>query len=153
MHKCSCEQALTTRASRTPNDAHSQRHHERVIRKGTTYPTANMSVHRIHNVSGRVEKTFVVEDELEVIFSFKESIVVLNPYHDVQVISLGITSCLIKRIHVYNDFLVNIIYADTLKEIQVEEIKITRRAMVLGASAVKRNICWVRLICQSWPKV
>lgn len=77
------------------------------------------------------EKTCAIKEELEVTFNFRESIDILNPYYDALVISLGIANCLIKRILVENRSSVNIIFADTLNEMQMEETKITRQAMML----------------------
>lgn len=68
---------------------------------------------------------------MELIFNLKESIEVLNPHHDALVISLGIANCLIKRILVDNGSSVNIIYIDTLREMQVEETQIAKQEMVL----------------------
>lgn len=42
---------------------------------GSTY----LGMRQIHNMSGKVKRTYAVEDELEVTFDFKESIDVLNP--------------------------------------------------------------------------
>lgn len=62
-----------------------------------------------------------MEDELEFID-------VLQPFHDALFILLSIVNCLIKRILVDKNSSVNIIYADTLKEMQVDENKIVRKA-------------------------
>lgn len=108
---------------------------------GVTYSAAKRNLRRVHNVSGRAENTYSVEEELEVTFNFKESIDVLNPHHNALVISLGIANCLIKRILVDNGSSINIIYMDTMREMQVVENKIARQAMVsVGFSGEAKHI-------------
>lgn len=93
---------------------------------GTTYSAAKRSAHKVCSLTDRPGRTLAIEDKLEVTFSFREGIDILNPHHGALVISLGIANCLIKRLLVDNGSSVNIIYADTLKEMQVEETKLVR---------------------------
>lgn len=69
---------------------------------GSTCSIIKKSSRSLHKISEKTKEVATIKDELEVSFSFKEGIDLLNLHHNAIVISLGITICLIKRISVDN---------------------------------------------------
>ena len=54
-----------------------------------------------------------------------------SPHHDALVISLHIANCLTKRILINNDSSCNILFNSVLREMQVDESKLSRRTTIL----------------------
>ncbi|XP_022864518.1 uncharacterized protein LOC111384473 [Olea europaea var. sylvestris] len=73
-------------------------------------------------------------------FTTSEATHLLNPHHDVLVISLNIANCLVKRILIDNGNSANIFFLETIKAKGIPEENITRRTtMLIGFSGEQKN--------------
>ena len=63
-----------------------------------------------------------------------------SPHHDVLVISLHVANCLTRRILIDNGSSCNILFNNALKEMQVDESKLSRRTtMLIGFSGEQKS--------------
>lgn len=80
-----------------------------------------------------IYKNRVHELPIDEIINFKplDKSDLFNPYHDALVFSLYVANYLTKRILIDNGSSANIMFFNALREIQIEESKITRRSTIL----------------------
>ena len=98
---------------------------------GVSYSSAKRHTRQMSNpeiLSNREHPSIVDET---VIFKSTDKSDLFSPHHDALVISLHIANCLTKRILIDNGSSCNILFNNALREMQVDESKLSRRTTTL----------------------
>ncbi|KAK0575845.1 hypothetical protein LWI29_008097 [Acer saccharum] len=98
---------------------------------GVSYSTAKRHTQQVSNtqIQPGIEHPSKVDET--VTFKSTDKSDMFSPHHDALVISLHITNCLTKRILIDNGSSCNILFNSALKEMQVDESKLSRQTTML----------------------
>ena len=110
---------------------------------GITYSAARRHARAAVNLETSLSPTLPSgASNLVLSFIDNEDSTLINPHHDVLVISLLIANCLIKRILIDNGSSTNVIFLSASKEMNIDEAHIYRRSIVLVKFNGDRSSHW-----------